>query len=296
MQSSELKPYDLGDNEPEQMNMNLHQALVGMLLLYAYTTTAVQIARVVPEPSVNIAFMHRHDAYVDQKVRDDPRNILNHQDWHLRHVVESPPAIPLSSTDPTSIRDLMILARSTDTTAPLPMTTAATSALSKSPLRLSLHDNDLHLLGMTSEREESDGAADWDHATEDACITALDDGKAGFSSDPSGMAACYNIESFDGVTGTFRADLRIFQVSSPSGDWGQLIDDSLTVGLLFRHASATQSSSARKGGDTGAWSSESDEIHQLPRSRSKRTTSRKVGQMTLLGQVDSSMIGSLHNP
>ena len=239
--------------------MNLLEILPWILLVYIRATAAVQIARVMPEPSGNVALMHRHNEYTDQRVRADPENILNHQDWHLRVVVQPP------------------------------------TAQSNSPPRLTLHDNDLHLLAMTQAGQDDEDSADWDQTTDEACISALDP-MNGVTSNPSGIAACYNIESFDELTGAFQADLRIFQVSTPTDDWREASDDGFTIGLSYAQATVTRISSQNPRKDSRhVWSSESDEVNQSPRLRGKHIVTRKLGQMTLMGQVDGIMVSKLQN-
>ncbi|KAG0653064.1 hypothetical protein D0Z07_0376 [Hyphodiscus hymeniophilus] len=72
----------------------------------------------------------------------------------------------------------------------------------------------------------------WDAQTMTACTTALSamNGNAG---NPSGMAACYNLPSLDSTTGVFRADLRLFTISAPSGTFANIPSQDVMVGLSY---------------------------------------------------------------
>lgn len=68
----------------------------------------------------------------------------------------------------------------------------------------------------------------WNKATETACLGALSD-RRDTATDPSGMAACYNIKSFDNTTGVFQADLRLYQIASATGNWSTMKLDGVTL-------------------------------------------------------------------
>lgn len=68
----------------------------------------------------------------------------------------------------------------------------------------------------------------WNKATEAACLKALSDRKD-TTADPSGIAACYNIKSFDNTTGVFQADLRLYQTSPATGTWSTMKLDGVTL-------------------------------------------------------------------
>ncbi|KAA6413809.1 MAG: hypothetical protein FRX48_02171 [Lasallia pustulata] len=71
----------------------------------------------------------------------------------------------------------------------------------------------------------------WENQTQAACQTALS--AYVDTTNPSGMALCYNIPYFNPATGAFDADLRLYLVSPPSGDWASLTPQAISVGLSY---------------------------------------------------------------
>jgi hypothetical protein len=72
----------------------------------------------------------------------------------------------------------------------------------------------------------------WNASVTAACMKAISamDTKA---VNPSGMAACYNIPFLDTKTGVFEADLRLYQLSQPSGIFtGVTVSDSIALSYL----------------------------------------------------------------
>lgn len=68
----------------------------------------------------------------------------------------------------------------------------------------------------------------WNKATEAACLKAFND-RGDETSNPSGIAACYNIKYFDNTTGVFQADLRLYQTSPATGSWVTMKSDESSV-------------------------------------------------------------------
>ncbi|KAK6953757.1 hypothetical protein Daesc_003719 [Daldinia eschscholtzii] len=77
----------------------------------------------------------------------------------------------------------------------------------------------------------------WDKDTTAACKTALSQLVA--ASNPSGTAVCYNLYSLDTNAGKFMADLRLFQVSTPFGDFEGIPPEDISVGLKYNGASVS---------------------------------------------------------
>jgi hypothetical protein len=91
---------------------------------------------------------------------------------------------------------------------------------------------------------------EWDAQTMAACVTALS-ALNGNASNPSGMAACYNLPYLDNSTGVFQADLRLFTISAPTGDFADIPTQNVSVGLSYVGAtvSAVNASSLMRRGD-----------------------------------------------
>jgi len=72
----------------------------------------------------------------------------------------------------------------------------------------------------------------WDSQTMAACTTALQ-ALNGVATNPSGTAICYNLPFLDNSTGVFQADLRLFSISAPTGDFADIPPTNIQVGLSY---------------------------------------------------------------
>lgn len=91
----------------------------------------------------------------------------------------------------------------------------------------------------------------WDAQTASACeraIRALD----GKTLSSSGIAVCYNLPFFDNSTGAFQADLRLYRVSPPQGDWVEISDKDITIGLSYSGASVSDNRDIGKRAENSA--------------------------------------------
>ncbi|KAK6853691.1 hypothetical protein PG995_010503 [Apiospora arundinis] len=77
----------------------------------------------------------------------------------------------------------------------------------------------------------------WNTETLKACQEAL--AQLTSATNPSGTAVCYNLPTLDTKTGAFMADLRLFQVSQPSGAFTGIPAERIQVGLQYRGASVS---------------------------------------------------------
>ncbi|KAI1809568.1 hypothetical protein GGS20DRAFT_274869 [Poronia punctata] len=84
----------------------------------------------------------------------------------------------------------------------------------------------------------NNNATQWESDTLGACMTALS--VLPTASNPSGMAICYNLAQLDTNLGTFMADLRLFQVSPPSGAFEGIPPQQMKAGLAFNGATASK--------------------------------------------------------
>ena len=71
------------------------------------------------------------------------------------------------------------------------------------------------------------------NATADAACLSAVNGLQPNSTGPSGMAICYNVPYLDMASGTFQADLRMYQVAPASGMWASLPKGSISVELSY---------------------------------------------------------------
>ncbi|MCJ1478102.1 hypothetical protein MMC13_006777 [Lambiella insularis] len=108
-----------------------------------------------------------------------------------------------------------------------------------------------------------------DSSTDSACVQALNS-LNGQASNPSGMALCYNVLSFDNSTGDFESNLAMYSVSAATGDWAAVNQSNINVTLSYPGATVQQSNSKR----------DADLV--------RRTAPTMVSSMDLIGQALSS--------
>ena len=72
---------------------------------------------------------------------------------------------------------------------------------------------------------------------DNACMKALS-ALNGQASNPSGMAVCYNMLSWDNSTGVFQADLKLYKISDGSGDWAMVQQQGISIGVTYPNATA----------------------------------------------------------
>ena len=85
----------------------------------------------------------------------------------------------------------------------------------------------------------------WNTEATTACMNAIDM-LNGNSSNPTGLVACFNVPYLDQTNGTFEAEVRIFNVSIPTGQWVGVTTSQMTVGLNFQDATIQASDSLVK--------------------------------------------------
>ena len=187
----------------------------------------------------------------------------------------------------------------------LPTASASTNYLSNASLTLPLSSASAtalraaglaSLLGHTEELE-TDKSADWDDQTESACSTALL-ALHGVATNPSGIAACYNIQSLNGSTGVFDVDLRLYRISAPREGWVKLDPSSVGVGLSYVNAivSVTKGKKAKREDQTQPWfPAQRDEAADMYIRRSTGVPPRRLESMSFVGTVNRRVLADLKN-
>lgn len=148
-----------------------------------------------------------------------------------------------------------------------------------------------------SESAVSDQSSTWDKDTEAACQEALSNANDG-PSNPSGMVACYNIRSFNDSNGIFQADLRLYQKSPPTGDWGSMNPSSKNVKLQCNGASLTMNTPKNRKRDDEmlSWPPVRRVIRQaITLRRSTSSSPEKLQGMTFDGKVHDDEMGNIKN-
>ncbi|KAI9741496.1 MAG: hypothetical protein M1818_004302 [Claussenomyces sp. TS43310] len=110
----------------------------------------------------------------------------------------------------------------------------------------------------------------WDVQTQKACAAQLSS-LNGVASNAAGMAICYNIPSLNATDGSFFADLRLYVVASPTGDFAGIPIQDLFVNLQYQNAMISQinASSLWREGATHSFVSR-------PSIRSEKTVQKRV--------------------
>ena len=301
-------------------------ALTTLLFFYIQISLALslqigsilRVPRLVKDVSSSI---FSHSAYVDQKVHQNPGSFLNHEQWHQRHVatvMNASSVAYMTLSSPTGIWSTKILGSSLPSASasanfsgtaslvsvlstalastnssgtasmvlPLPSTSA--TALEATSLAL--------FLGHTGELE-TDKSAGWDDQTESACSTALI-ALHGVATNPSGIAACYNIPSLNNSTGKFEVDLRLYRIAAPREGWVKVDPSSVGVGLSYVNAtvSATKGNKAKREDRTLPWfPAQRDEAADIYIRRSTGIPPRRLESMTFVGTVDDGPLAELKN-
>jgi hypothetical protein len=92
-------------------------------------------------------------------------------------------------------------------------------------------------------RRQNMSSSTWDQDTSAACTKALTT-LNGNTTNPSGIAVCYNLPYYDNTTGIFQADLRLYHISDPRNEWAGV--QSQDVNAALSYAGAAISPSTRK--------------------------------------------------
>ncbi len=77
----------------------------------------------------------------------------------------------------------------------------------------------------------------WDAATETACVSTLQSLQR--SSNPSGNCICYNLPALDANNGVFEAELRLYRISEPRGQFAGIDPSAIKVSVAYNGASAS---------------------------------------------------------
>lgn len=145
--------------------------------------------------------------------------------------------------------------------------------------------------------QASDKPGDWNKETEAACLDAL----SKMSDTPpndSGMAACYNIRYFNKSTGTFQADLRLYRMALPTGDWASLNSPGMSIRLSCSGASLAvgDSKKAKRNGEMLSWPPIGRAARRaITLRRSPSPSPQKLQDLTIVGKVHDDQMGAINN-
>ena len=130
-----------------------------------------------------------------------------------------------------------------------------------------------------------------DNATDAACMSSLMS-LNGQPASATGISVCYTLVYFNNSTGAFEADVRLYRISPPTGQWASLVQTSASVGLVYPNASVADGT----GGMTGRrlirrQLLSSSEGHLIARADALK----RIAAMIFVGQLDSSMLTQAAN-
>lgn len=120
---------------------------------------------------------------------------------------------------------------------------------------------------------------EWDHDATFACHAALT--KLPRSSNPSGRCICYNLPMLNNSTGKFEADLRLYQLSVPWGDFQGIAPEDVHVSFKFNGASVSPVSAASAAS-----------LVVRDDSSSKNATLQLLHQYLFSGQIKAEMMST----
>ncbi len=219
--------------------MGLFHHIAVLLTCVIYATLAIRIGRglgppVDPVSSISSP-LYRHTGYIDQKVRGKAYTSLNHESYHLRNVATVPARSWNASMGPSNITSDSIVV---DESFILPDSDQSNSSTNASSSSNTTRLTDIPLLFQSTEAlaTSSDADATWNNQTDAACTIALS-ALNGVATNPSGIAACYNIRNFNKSNGLFLADLRLFRIGAPAVNFTRLVVSSETLDVNYASAS-----------------------------------------------------------
>ncbi|KAK0621924.1 hypothetical protein B0T17DRAFT_494259 [Bombardia bombarda] len=83
----------------------------------------------------------------------------------------------------------------------------------------------------------ADGTLDmpaWDKQANAACLSALNALQR--ATNPTGACVCYNLPALNNTTGLFEADLRLYRINSPTGEFAGVAPENIEVSLSYNGA------------------------------------------------------------
>ena len=175
------------------------------LLIITCLTVHVPTISSTPSPKATgelLDFYSHRASYIDSRFQRGAHKALNHEIYHHREPVPSSAATSTLTSDTPQNGTLEA---------------ASASVISK---HVAAPENDISI---------------WKNQTQIACLKAMM-AAHDVLPNPSGIAPCYNIPSFDKSTGSFTANLRLYAVSIPSDDWGSAESQGMNIGVSFAGA------------------------------------------------------------
>jgi len=97
------------------------------------------------------------------------------------------------------------------------------------------------------------------------------------ATNPSGIAVCYNLPFLSTKSGVFAADLRLYQVSAPDGDWAT-VGGNIDVSLMY------------KGAAVQIRNETAEEAAATAQASASSVGPQKVQEFHFIGQIDKMLL------
>lgn len=136
----------------------------------------------------------------------------------------------------------------------------------------------------------------WRNETAEACTRSLV-ALNGQASNPTGLAACYNIQSFNRSTGVFEADLQLYRIAAATGSWASLMTQAVNVGMSYSDATVAPSNANRKRWEYTASIMENG-LEAVGPSRVRRaafSAPSMVQEMSFVGKLNGNVMNRVNN-
>ncbi|KAL8935744.1 MAG: hypothetical protein Q9216_005280 [Gyalolechia sp. 2 TL-2023] len=140
------------------------------------------------------------------------------------------------------------------------------------------------------------GSSTWLNQTAAACVESLMT-LNGKPSNPSGLAACYNVKSWNSTTGVFEADLQLYRIAAATGDWVALMTQAVNVGLSYSGATVAPSGRNNKRSEElpSGTLADSSILERSAIRRAAVVAPSLVQDMTFVGKVNKDLMGEVKN-
>ncbi|KAL8817771.1 MAG: hypothetical protein Q9223_003461 [Gallowayella weberi] len=136
----------------------------------------------------------------------------------------------------------------------------------------------------------------WRSQTAAACMTSLAT-LNGQASNPTGLAACYNIQSFNSSTGVFEADLQLYRITAATGNWASLMTQAVNVGMSYSDATVAPSNANRKRWEAtpSTTTSGSTGVGATRVRRAAVDSPSMVQEMSFVGKLNGNVMNQANN-
>ncbi|KAL8835086.1 MAG: hypothetical protein Q9170_003463 [Blastenia crenularia] len=141
----------------------------------------------------------------------------------------------------------------------------------------------------------STNSSTWLDRTSAACIKSLS-ALNGIASNPTGLAACYNVRKLNSATGVFEADLQLYRIAAATGDWVALMTQSVNVGLSYSGATVAPSGQNQKREELPSRALTDSSIVRGARVRRAAVAGPTLVQdMTFVGKVNKNLMSQIND-